>query len=61
MEYGVWIFRDDEFLEPIYAEPSQEDCDESLWEALCEQVLEAYEGDGNRFDTTEHGEWRVGW
>lgn len=61
MEYGVWIFRDDEFRDPIYADPEQIDVEEGLWTALCENVLEAYEGDGSRFDTLEVGDWRIGW
>lgn len=61
MEYGIWIFRDDEFLEPIYADPAQEDVDEAVWVSVCEHVLEAYEGDANRFDTVEEGDFRIGW
>jgi len=61
MDYGVWIFRDDEFVDPIYAEPEQVDTDSALWQTICEHVLEAYENEGPRFDTVEVGEWRVGW
>lgn len=62
MEYGVWIFRDEEFNDPIYAEPARVDLeDEALWVQICESVLEAYEGDGPRFDTKVVGDTRVGW
>lgn len=61
MDHGVWIFRDDEFGSPIHAEPDVEDVDPAVWESICEHVLEAYEGDGNRFDTVELGDDRLGW
>ena len=62
LDQAIWIFRDDEFDVPIYAEPAREDLeDEALWQAGCEHVLEAFEGEGSRFDTSVHGAWRVGW
>jgi hypothetical protein len=62
MEYGIWIFRDDEFTAPLYADPHREELeDEALWQALCEHVLEAFEGDGPRFETEIQDDWRVGW
>jgi hypothetical protein len=62
MSHGVWIFRDDEFDQPLYAEPSREDLeDEPLWQAICEAVLEAVDGDGSRFDVIDHGDGRIGW
>lgn len=62
MHHGVWIFRDDEFDGPLYADPSREDLDdEALWETLCEAVLEAVDGDGSRFDLLEHGDRKLGW
>ena len=62
MSHGVWIFRDDEFDSPLYAEPSREDLEDGpLWQAICEAVLEAVDGDGPRADVIEHGDVRVGW
>ena len=48
-------------MDPIYAEPEQEDTDPKLWEIICESVIEAFENEGPRFDTVEVGEWRMGW
>ncbi|MFT7521954.1 MAG: hypothetical protein ACI9MC_004106, partial [Kiritimatiellia bacterium] len=62
MEYGVFIFRDDEFLNPIHAEPARDDLDDSgLWEFMCEHVLEAVDGDGPRNGTDVLGDWRICW
>jgi len=62
MEYGVYIFRDDEFLSPIHADPDQGDLDDpALWQAMCEHVLEAVDGDGPRVGGDTQGEWRVFW
>jgi hypothetical protein len=62
MDQAVWIFRDDEFRSPLYAEPTKEDLeDDGLWTAVCEHVEQAYEDEGPRFDTATHGDWRVGW
>ena len=61
MDYGLWIFRDDEFGEPIYAEPASEDVEPSLWTALCEIALEAFEGDAARTGMQSAGDWNVRW
>ena len=62
MEYGIWIFRDDEFLGPVYADPSRDELEEpGLWQFIREHVLEAFEGDGPRFETEVHDDWRFGW
>lgn len=62
MGQAIWIFRDDEFNAPIFADPTREDLeDDALWETACEHVLEAFEGDGARFDTTTEGTSRIGW
>ncbi len=46
MRIGVYIVVEDEFADPIYAEPDPEDLEEGLWERACEIVLEAIEGGG---------------
>jgi hypothetical protein len=62
MSQGIWIFRDDEFDAPLYAEPSREDLDDDpLWQTICEAVLDAVDGEGSRFDVIEHAESKVGW
>ena len=62
MDHGLWIFRDDEFDAPLYAEPERDELDdELLWETICEAVLEAFDGDGPRFDVLDHGEFKIGW
>lgn len=62
MEYGIWIFRDDEFLGPVYADPARDELDEEgLWQSICEHVLEAFEGDGPRFETEVYDDWRFCW
>lgn len=62
MSHGVWIFRDDEFDSPLYAEPSREDLeDEPLWQVICEYVLDAVDGDGPRFEVVDHNGDKVGW
>lgn len=62
MDYGIWIFRDDEFDAPLYAAPTREELeDEPLWQQVCENVLEAVDNDGPRFETSDFGSWRIGW
>lgn len=62
MSQGLWIFRDDEFDTPVYAEPERDELDdELLWETICEAVLEAFDGDGPSFEVLDHGEHKIGW
>lgn len=60
---GLYIFVDDDFDAPVYADPDADDLDETLWTAVCEAVNDALEGDheadGHRKVGDQHVVWRV--
>lgn len=58
---ALYIFVDDEFTDPVYADPNPQDLDPDLWERLCEVVLEAIDADGPTEGTAKHGEMIFGW
>lgn len=61
MLVGLYIFLDDDFNNPLYADPDGGELDEELWEALCEATIEAIEGESDAQGTLTHGEWTYGW
>ncbi len=61
MLVGLYIVIDDDFQDPVYAEPPAEDLDEELWSALCEQIQEALEGEGPARGHVDFGEARLVW
>ncbi|MFT4622023.1 MAG: hypothetical protein ACI8PZ_000675 [Myxococcota bacterium] len=46
MIVAVFIFVDDEFDRPIYADPDPDELDPDLWHQVCETVNDAIDGDG---------------
>ena len=61
MLLGLYIFVDDDFKDPIYGEPASEDLDEDSWEAACEAVNDALDGEGPVSGLQHHGEHHVAW
>jgi hypothetical protein len=61
MLVGLYIFVDDEYDDPIYADPAPEEIDRLLWQAACEHIDEALEDDGPARGVVEVGVCRVGW
>lgn len=61
MLLGLYIFRDDEFDDPLYAEPASGDLDDGLWEAICEAANDAQEGTTDPEGHVAVGEAWVGW
>lgn len=61
MLIGLYIFLDDDFQSPIYADPGREDLDTDLWEAVCAVTHDAIEGDIEPEGVVARGENHVGW
>jgi len=61
MLVGLYIFVDDDFHTPLYAEPGSEELEDDVWEGLCEAANDALEGDSDAQGTTEVGDCIVGW
>jgi hypothetical protein len=61
MLLGLYIFVDDDFDDPVYADPALEDLDEEVRVALCEAVDDAIEGDGPANGHRAIGEVIVAW
>ena len=61
MLLGLYIFRDDDFEDPLYAEPAANELDDGLWEAICEAANDAQEGTSDSEGFIEFGETWVGW
>jgi len=61
MLQGLYIFVDDDFDDPIYADPDPDEMDDLAWEAGCEAVVAALEGEGSATGVTTVGKVRVGW
>ena len=61
MLVGLYIFVDDEYDDPIYADPEPEEVDRALWQAACERIDECYEEDGASRGVVEVAGHRVGW
>jgi hypothetical protein len=61
MLLGVYIFRDDEFDDPLYGEPSSAELDEALWEEICETANDAIEGQNDPEGSRAYGEGWIAW
>jgi len=61
MEAGVYIFVDEDFERPLYGEPTPDEVEPALWEALCEAVHEAVDGDRARQGHGSAGGRRFAW
>ncbi len=61
MLLGLYIVRDDEFEDPLYADPAPRELDEELWEALCEVSNDAQEGTEVHEGVRAVGEAWIGW
>ncbi len=58
---GLYIFLEEDFDAPLYAEPDPGELDEGLWEAVCDVVHEALDGDGDLDGSVSAGEHLVAW
>lgn len=58
---GVYIFLDGVYTRPLYAEPDISDEEPKLWQAVCEAVEEAAEGERSRRGSEKMGRVRYGW
>lgn len=61
MLIGLYIFVDDEFDDAVYRDPSKEDLDEGLWEAICEVTTDALDSDIEPEGHKAWGEYTIGW
>lgn len=61
MLVGLYIFIDDDFSDPVYADPDSEELDGTAWEAACEAVNDALDGEGSLTGVEQVGEYLVGW
>ncbi len=61
MLIGLYIFLEEEFADPIYADPGSEDLEDDQWSAICEAVVEALEGDREPTGIVAHGEAWLAW
>lgn len=58
---GLYIFVDDEFSDPVFADPEPDDADEDLYAAVCEAVNDAVEGDAPARGHRMMDDLCVGW
>lgn len=61
MLVGLYIFREDEFDDPLYADPEAAEQEEDIWIAGCEAINEALEDDGDLDGVSQVGEYWVAW
>lgn len=61
MSNGVFIFVDDDFSRPLYADPDPEDVDSELFESICEHITEVLEDDGDLKGSGSQGDVRYAW
>ncbi|MEN0061009.1 MAG: hypothetical protein AAGA48_02605 [Myxococcota bacterium] len=61
MSNGVFIFVDDDFNRPVYADPDPDDVDPDLFGAICERITEALEDEGDAKGCVTTGELRLAW
>ncbi len=61
MLVGLYIFLDDEFGDPVYADPKPDDQESDLWQAACEAVNDALDEERESHGVITVGENRVGW
>ena len=61
MLIGLYIIHEDDFKDPLYADPDPEDLDDGLWEAACTAVHDALEDEGDARGEVNVGEAIVGW
>lgn len=62
MVVALYIFVDDDYDNPIYADPDRDDLEPELYTAMCEAANEALEGDRPGTGThTDIDEMRLGW
>jgi len=61
MLIGLYIFVDDDFDDPVYADPRPADLDEDVWVAGCEAVQDAIDEEGEITGLKKVGESLVAW
>lgn len=61
MLVGLYIFLDDEFDDPIYADPIPAELDEGLWEAICELANDAIDEEIGAEGARTRGDSIVAW
>lgn len=61
MLLGLYIFVEDDFDDPIYADPNPQELDEDAWVAGCEAVQDALDEEGELQGVRAVGEALVAW
>ncbi len=61
MSNGIFIFVDDDFERPLYADPDPDDIDSDLFSAIRERVTEALEEESDAKGSETLGEVRFSW
>jgi hypothetical protein len=58
---GLYIFVDDDFADPIHADPPLDELDDEVREAICTVIFEAVEGDGKGDGTSAVSDVKFAW
>ncbi|MEO0601915.1 MAG: hypothetical protein AAF211_10800 [Myxococcota bacterium] len=61
MSNGVFIFVDDEYSRPLYADPDPDEVDSELFDAIRESITDAIEEEGGAKGSRTVGEVRYSW
>lgn len=61
MLVGVYIFKDDDFELPIYADPEPDELEPEVWTALAESISDALDGESPAEGHLAQGELIIGW
>ncbi len=61
MLVGVYIFKDDDFELPIYADPEPDELEPEVWTALAQGISEALDGEAAAQGHQTVSELVVGW
>ena len=61
MLIGLYIFLDDEFEDPIYADPDPGELEGTQWEATCEAANDALDEERESHGVISHADFRIGW
>jgi hypothetical protein len=61
MLIGLYIFVEDDFDDPVYADPNPAELDEDVWVAGCESIQDALDEEGELQGVRRVGESLVAW
>ena len=61
MSNGVFIFVDDEYARPLFADPDPDDVEPEVFDAICERITEALEDEGAPRGSRTLGDVRLAW